>query len=76
MIFLDMHFGLISMIRNIDQYDGQSYKSGLNLSYKHVRAFLKKNFTKMKKKLLFHFRILMYSKNESKITHMHKRSVI
>ena len=36
MIFLDMHFGLISMIRNIDQYDGQSYESGLNLSYKHV----------------------------------------
>ena len=42
MIFLDMHFGLISMIRNIDQYDGQSYESGLNLSYKHVRAFPKK----------------------------------
>ena len=36
MIFLDMHFGLISMFRNIDQYDGQSYESGLNLSYKHV----------------------------------------
>ena len=36
MIFLDMHFGLISMIRNIDQYDGKSYESGLNLSYKHV----------------------------------------
>ena len=36
MIFLDMHFGLIIMFRNIDQYDGQSYESGLNLSYKHV----------------------------------------
>ena len=31
-----MNFGLISLIRNIDQYDGQSYESGLNLSYKHV----------------------------------------
>ena len=36
MIFLDMHVGSINMIRNIDQYDGQSYESGLNLSYKHV----------------------------------------
>lgn len=36
MILLDMHFGLNSMIRNIDQYDGRSYESGLNLSYKHV----------------------------------------
>lgn len=36
MILLDMHFGLISMVRNIDQYDAQSYESGLNLSYKHV----------------------------------------
>ena len=74
MIFLYMHFGLISMIRNIDQYDGQSYESGLNLSYKHVH--FQKQLCKMKKKLPFHFRILMYSKNKSKIKHMHIRSVI
>ena len=69
-----MNFGLISLIRNIDQYDGQSYESGLNLSYN--MCISKNNFAKMKKKLPFHFRILMYSKNESKIKHMHIRSVI
>jgi len=54
MIFLDMHFGLINMIRNIDQFDGQSYESGLTLSYKHVH-FQKKDFNKRKKKLTISF---------------------
>ena len=66
------------MNRNIDQYDGQSYESGLNLSYKHVHFQKKLYQEEGKKKLPFHFKILTYSKNESKITHMHirRRSVI